>query len=54
MSILDKLEEAEVVSIERKADGYEIMELCDYYNRCTLTPEEFDQLIAELQAMRNA
>lgn len=52
MSILDTLSEARIFSIRSSPDGYEFEEQCDNYFTYTLSPEQLDELINELIALK--
>lgn len=43
--------QAKVVSIEKTEKGYRITELCDQYYGTTLSQQQFERFIAELQEL---
>ena len=55
MSILNKLGEANVFNICKgdDSDTFAIWESCDYYFKTTITKQELQQLIEELQALHD-
>ena len=52
-TILESLEEARLVSIGPSEHGFQIVELCDGYYGNTLTKEQMERLITELQQLLN-
>lgn len=50
-SILESIDDANIFSLEKTHNGYELGESCDYYFWRTLTQEQFERLIQELIEM---